>query len=358
MERRDGGCQSRHDEVGMWRSAFNYMCQLAPGERRKWRPLLAVYYLTHACDFRCPYCSNGQGVPYWAMKEPVLDGPRILELLRRIRAHCDWLVITGGEPTLHPEVGWVLERIGDVGFDGVIFTTNGHRLAHVLPLLRNSVHELVFSVDTLDAHKADRWFNVGEGAHERIMENIERAREVRRGSGIVISTVLTPDNLGDVEGVYRWARSRGFQYAAAPQLMGVKANPALARDGRYAAFFNLLIDEKRRGERIVGSVEYLEGLRDLAWFRCVPSTVLAVGPTGDVYYPCLEMGQVAGNLLDEPDLHAIRAQGRRRFGPEPTCDTQCHSACSLSFSVALTRPASVVGEALMTARGRLRHALG
>jgi hypothetical protein len=29
------------------------------GCRGVWRPLLAVYYLTYSCDFRCPYCSDG-----------------------------------------------------------------------------------------------------------------------------------------------------------------------------------------------------------------------------------------------------------------------------------------------------------
>jgi len=34
---------------------------------RRWDPLLAVYYLTYACELWCPYCSDGAGRPYWTL---------------------------------------------------------------------------------------------------------------------------------------------------------------------------------------------------------------------------------------------------------------------------------------------------
>jgi MoaA/NifB/PqqE/SkfB family radical SAM enzyme len=33
----------------------------------KWRPILGVYYLTYACEFRCPYCCDGSGTPYYRL---------------------------------------------------------------------------------------------------------------------------------------------------------------------------------------------------------------------------------------------------------------------------------------------------
>ena len=38
------------------------------------------------------------------------------------------------------------------------------------------------------------------------------------------------------------------------------------------------------------------------------------------------------------------ADGRRRFGPEPRCDTRCHSACALSFALIVDEPFSLVEE--------------
>lgn len=327
----------------MWLSLKNYLCHLL-SRPLAWRPLLAVYYLTYACPFRCPFCSDGAGTPYPALRSPVLDAPRILELLRRVRAHCDYLVLTGGEPTTHPAFGELLQGLGAVGFDGVVLTTRGPGLEPHLAAVDAAVRYLVFSLDTLDPAKGDRWLGAAPGTHARGLAAIEAAaRRPGRRYEILISSVATPDNLADLHDVYRYARDRGYRFAVCPQLVGVKAHAVLAGNPEYRRLFNHLIAEKRAGRAINGSPLYLEYLRDLRKFTCRPSTVLAIAPTGDVFYPCLELGSVAGNLLDTPDLHAIRAAGRRRFGPEPSCDNRCHSACALGFALILNHPLRGIG---------------
>jgi hypothetical protein len=89
-------------------------------------------------------------------------------------------------------------------------------------------------------------------------------------------------------------------------------------------------------------------------FSCRPFTMLVVSPGGDVFYPCLELGQFAGNLLAEPNLHRIRQTGCERFGPQPACDARCHSACALGFSRALENPASILHEGALIARANLK----
>jgi hypothetical protein len=165
--------------------------------------------------------------------------------------------------------------------------------------------------------------------------------------------VVTPKNIADLYEVYRFAQARGFRLAACPQLVGVKAHAALADNPEYRAFYDFLIAEKKRGGRIQGTVDYLEYLRDLRKFSCRPFTMLVVSPVGDVFYPCLELGQYAGNLCSEPNLHRLRQAGRQRFGPQPDCDTRCHSACALGFSRLLANPASALHEAALTTRGWL-----
>jgi hypothetical protein len=139
-----------------------------------------------------------------------------------------------------------------------------------------------------------------------------------------------------------------------PQLVGVHPNPALRASAAYRTLMDGLVRAKRAGAPIEGTVAYLEHLRDLAPFRCRPSTVLAVSPAGDVFYPCLELGHVAGNLLTEPDLDAIRAAGRARFGPEPRCDPRCQSPCALGFALLLARPWIIADEGWRALRGALR----
>jgi MoaA/NifB/PqqE/SkfB family radical SAM enzyme len=188
------------------------------------------------------------------------------------------------------------------------------------------------------------------------MANLELASShPKRKFEIIISSVVTPQNIPDLYEVYRFARERGFRFAACPQLVGVKAHSALTGLAEYRDFFDFLISEKRKGASIQGTVDYLRHLRDLKKFSCRPFTMLVVSPAGEVFYPCLELGQFAGNLFEEPNLHRLREVGLKRFGPQPSCDNRCHSACALGFSRLLANPASLLHEAALLSLSRVKN---
>ena len=324
----------------------------------RWDPLLAVHYLTYACDFRCPYCSDGAGRPYYRQENRPLPAERSLELLQRIRRETPYLVLTGGEPLRHPGVDAILTGLPALGYRSVVFTTNGYELDAHLEAVAPAVTELVVSVDTLDPARADACYGKGDGALDRILDNVERARALPgRPFELVFSLVLRPEWLDDAEAVCRYAWDRDIRVAACPQLVGVKAHPELPDDPRYRRFYDFLIAEKRRGRPVHGAVPYLERMRDLPWFRCRPFTMLVVDPAGEVFYPCLERNQLVGNLLDAPDLHTLRREGTSRFGPQPLCDVRCHSACALGFATLFDAPLSAVEDLYLESRGRLRRAL-
>jgi MoaA/NifB/PqqE/SkfB family radical SAM enzyme len=338
-------------------SVGRFLYHLCLDKADRWYPLLSVFYLNYSCRFRCPHCSDGSGKPYYALRSPTLPGAKVLELLRIVRRHSNYLVITGGEPLEHPDFAEVMEGLRTLEFRAVILTTNGHSLDSALPVVVRSVHHLVVSLQTCDHGRGDAWYGAGQDVHEKIVGNLERAANwPGRKSQIIISSVVTPDNIADLYGVFDYAKQRGFRLAACPQLVGVKAHASLAGNAAYRAFYNFLISEKRKGARIQGTVDYLEHMRDLRKFACRPFTMLVVSPTGEVFYPCLELGQLAGNLFDEPDLHRLRRAGMAKFGPQPVCDTRCHSACALGFSRLLANPLSAVHEAALITKSWLRSA--
>ncbi len=338
----------------MWRSTYHFLAQMISRKAAEdWHPLLAVFYLTYACNFRCPYCSDGAKHPYHQLRCDTLPAEKVLELLRHIRRYCDYLVITGGEPFQYAEVDRVLAGLKDLNFDGVILTTNGYDLEQHLESVASSIQHLVISLDSMDHHKSDTSFGLGPGVLKRIIKNIDLAAEVQRQAGfeIIISSVATPENIDGLYDVYRFARDRGFRFAVCPELVGVKPRKALNGNQAYQQFFDFLITEKQRGQKIHGTPLYLQYMKELRQFRCRPSTLLAVAPNGNVFYPCLELGKIAGNLLMTQDLKRIRQQGIQLFGPEPTCDNRCQSACALGFSLLLDHPLSYLGEALQHLRG-------
>lgn len=335
---------------------FKYLHHLWFDNSQKWYPLTAFYYLTNACDFRCPYCSDGSGTPYYKLSQAILPGPTVISLLKIIRQHSDSVFITGGEPLNHPDFVYVMENIGHLRFKKVVLTTNGYRVDLYLDKIAPAVQVLSFSLDTLNHDKADAYFGVGKGTLAKILANIELATHYPNYQ-IAISSVVTPNNIEDLYAVYHYAQERGFLFAAAPQLIGVKVPKALINCSRYQKFYNFLISERRQGQKIFGSITYLEYMRDLPKFACHPFTMLVVSPLGDVFYPCLEIGNFAGNLLKNTDLHQIRREGEWQFGPQPRCDTRCHSGCALAFSIALHQPFSISQDIYLTTKGKIRHFL-
>lgn len=313
-----------------------YRC--TPGKKR-WYPMLSVYYLTYRCRFRCPYCSDGSGKPYYELDFHEPPGAGAIDILKKIREYCDYVVITGGEPLEHPEFSLVMETISSLKFKEVALTTNGYDLERYLPVVAGAVDTLVFSLDTLDHGKADSWYGVGPGALEKILDNLQRAVDYKnRRYKISISGVVTPGNIEDLYDVYDFARRRNIMFSASPQLVGVKAPAGLMNNPAYRRFYDFLIHKKKNREPVFGTRSYLEYMRDFRDFRCYPFTMLVVGPSGEVFYPCLEIGHFAGNIMETKTLHRLRRRAAETFGPQPVCDNRCHSPCALGFSLLFKNP--------------------
>ena len=312
----------------------------------RWQPFVAIHYLTYACDFRCPYCANGADIPYHQLPTPAVDGAMALQIIGRIRQHADHLVLTGGEPLLHPEAGAILAGLEQFAFDSVTLTTNGERIDQFLPAIADHITTLGISLDTLDAHKADAWFGRGQGMLAHILANIEQAASYPgRRFDILISAVVTPNNIEDLYAVYAYSQQRSFQFSATPELQGIAPPEKLRASAAYRDFFAFLRREKARGGNIFGSQQYLEHLGEFRPFTCHPLTTLVVDPQGEVFYPCLEKSHVVGNIL-ATDLDALRRQAEGEMGLSTACDQSCQSACALGLSLLIEQPAREVADFL------------
>ncbi len=75
------------------------------------------------CNFRCPFCHNGHLLE---RPEDCMDSGTLLEFLRKRRGILDGVCVTGGEPTLQPELPSLLAEIKALGYS-VKLDTNGSR---------------------------------------------------------------------------------------------------------------------------------------------------------------------------------------------------------------------------------------
>lgn len=84
---------------------------------------LAAVVFTQGCNWRCPYCHN----PALVLPERFgerLSPESILETLRKRSGMLDGVVISGGEPTLHTDLGDFIAEIRALGY-AVKLDTNG-----------------------------------------------------------------------------------------------------------------------------------------------------------------------------------------------------------------------------------------
>jgi pyruvate formate lyase activating enzyme len=88
-----------------------------------WPGKLAAVLFLPGCNFRCPYCHNHVLVTAPERLETI-PLEYILRRLKGLRGWVDGICITGGEPTLNPELPLLLERIKGEGW-AVKLDTNG-----------------------------------------------------------------------------------------------------------------------------------------------------------------------------------------------------------------------------------------
>lgn len=88
------------------------------------QPLDSVYFtLTRECDLACPYCY--QGLRKRARKVmPLAHVRAIMDKIQAINPNSH-IIVTGGEPMLHPDFFAVLDLIRDHGFSASVLTNGG-----------------------------------------------------------------------------------------------------------------------------------------------------------------------------------------------------------------------------------------
>jgi pyruvate formate lyase activating enzyme len=110
------------------RLAYSLMvkiCGFARTSLLDWDGLVSAVIYLPSCNFRCPFCHNRelvltpevyQEIPFDLIQEFVLEN---LEFL-------DGIVITGGEPTLHPDLPQLIMKVRQLGVKVKLDTNGSH----------------------------------------------------------------------------------------------------------------------------------------------------------------------------------------------------------------------------------------
>jgi cyclic pyranopterin phosphate synthase len=107
------------------------------------------------CNFRCTYCMPAEGLP-WLDREEVLTAGEIERLVRLlVGAGIREVKLTGGEPTVRPDLPDIVGRVREAEPSVEIsLTTNGYLLDRLaVPLAEAGLDRVTISCDSLLRHR-------------------------------------------------------------------------------------------------------------------------------------------------------------------------------------------------------------
>ncbi|WP_350343167.1 radical SAM protein [Proteinivorax tanatarense] len=150
----------------------------------------AVFVMTYDCNFRCPYCFEGDAY----LKKEVITPEQIDAALNLAGDGLEAICIFGGEPLL-PKTRPVLEHLFNKAPDKTyqIFT-NGYYLTEFLDLLLSiNISQVLITLDgNEEFHNSRRFLANGKPTFRKILEGVEKC--LKNGINVRIRMNLDKNN--------------------------------------------------------------------------------------------------------------------------------------------------------------------
>lgn len=130
---------------------------------------VAATVFTGGCNFRCPFCHNGDLVLH-PNNAPAYREEEIFAHLTKRKGILDGVCITGGEPTLQPDLADFIRKVRALGY-AVKLDTNGYRPDILKALCKEGLIDYV----AMDIKQAPSHYNDVACCIDFHINNIEEA---------------------------------------------------------------------------------------------------------------------------------------------------------------------------------------
>jgi MoaA/NifB/PqqE/SkfB family radical SAM enzyme len=368
MERPASGLRARKRQLAAQFTAFKnfiFNRRLHREGREDFRPLYFIWTTLRDCNFRCSYCDDHRGRRYPDLpKEGTLDTEQGLKLLRIMRTRTPSLYYAGGEPTLREDLPELTRAAWNMDYFPITINTNGSLLHRQLakPAWRRWLADMdiiVVSLDRLDTEALKNLWNYGNP--DNVVRNLLMLQELREEMQfkLMVNTVIQPGLVQHARAVLDLVNDLGITFCAVPINIGPRIHPELKDDQDYRALTGTILDRKRGGYPIVGSLRLNERLLTSAPLDCRNTLKPHVDYDGRVYWPCKSTVNVPPekiNVLDFDHLDQLYSHGSKLI--EPTrfhgpARNQCGGDCNWAqnyttdaYVHGLENPLSLVAEIL------------
>ncbi|MEM3452739.1 MAG: anaerobic ribonucleoside-triphosphate reductase activating protein [Candidatus Hadarchaeum sp.] len=173
---------------------------------------------TGGCNFRCPWCQN-RDLVLRPESMPVITEEDIFAAVEKRRKWLDGIAITGGEPTLQPDLKDFCGRVKEKGLQ-VSVATNGSNPRVLEDLIKSGLIDYI-SMDVKAPLTPERYRELtgvdDSAVFERVLESIELIRnspvdyEFRT---TLVPELLSPDDVVKIATYLRGARRYAIQQFA------------------------------------------------------------------------------------------------------------------------------------------------
>lgn len=139
---------------------------------------IAATVFTGGCNFRCPFCHNGELV-LDPGAQPFITEEKVLSYLKKRRGILQGVCVTGGEPTLQKDLMEFLRKIRELGYP-VKLDTNGYLPGVLWDLLQSGLVDYV----AMDLKASRENYGAAVGLKTMDLSRIEESIGILKSSGI------------------------------------------------------------------------------------------------------------------------------------------------------------------------------
>lgn len=137
---------------------------------------VSVVLFAPTCNFRCPFCHNGQSVLNAPKGIPFAE---IIDFLKTRTGLIDAVVVSGGEPTLMGDISAKIEQIKELGFK-IKLDTNGTNPGVLQELLDKNLVDYV----AMDIKNSEEKYPETCGVKFVKMDDIKKSISIIMNSGV------------------------------------------------------------------------------------------------------------------------------------------------------------------------------
>jgi MoaA/NifB/PqqE/SkfB family radical SAM enzyme len=155
--------------------------------------------VTNHCDGGCRLCQYGKSKPQRFLSQEIIE-EKVVPLIKRY--NIGHTLITGGEPTLHPQLPGIVNSLSRTG-TGITLITNASRLELVFNDIKDRVDAYMFSLDAADNELYSEIRGLDH--FEQILGWPRKIVEYRPYTRVAFNCLIQKRNIGDLVKIYRLA---------------------------------------------------------------------------------------------------------------------------------------------------------